>query len=125
MRNNQFIHSINEIVQTAKEYGNTQKLLSKLYVIEKISKTGTMFVTAIISSIIAAASLVMLTLAFVYWYGENIGTLSTGFLIAGGFYILLFFLFLLLRKPLVENQIVQKATDILLEDEYVNEEEHE
>ncbi len=121
MKKGQFTDSFNEIFDTAKAYGKTQRLLFKLYLVEKVSRTGSMFISSIVASVLAGILLVFLTFAFSFWYGEKFGSLSTGFLISAGFYLLLFIIFIILRKPIVENQVVKKATDIFLEEEYLNE----
>lgn len=125
MNKGQFTDSFNNIFKTAKDYGKTQRLLFKLYLVEKVSRAGTMFLSSIVTSVIAAIFIIFLTFAFSFWYGETYGSLSTGFLISAGFYLLLFFIFLILRRSLIENQVVQKATDIFLEEEYLNESKDE
>jgi hypothetical protein len=125
MKKGQFIDSFNDILDTAKAYGNTQRILLKLYLVEKISRTGTMFLTSVIAGIILGIFLAFLTFAFSFWYGETYGSLSTGFLISAGFYLVLFIVFLLLRRTIIENKVVQKATDIFLEEEYLKESENE
>mgnify|MGYP006288503673 CR=1 FL=1 len=125
MKKGQFTDSFNDIFDTAKAYGKTQRLLFKLYLVEKVSRTGSMFLSTIVASVLAGILLVFITFAFSFWYGETFGSLSTGFLISAGFYLVLFVVFIILRKPIIENQVVKKATDIFLEEEYLNDSQDE
>ena len=52
-------------------------------------------------------NVLLLTFAFVYWYGENIGTYTQGFLIASAVYIIAGLILFFNRVKLISNPVVK------------------
>ena len=63
--------------------------------------------------ILLMAAFVYFSMMFVLWMKTLTGSLTYGFLIIAGFFLLLFILFVLLRKKMIINPIIKKMSSIL------------
>jgi uncharacterized membrane protein YbhN (UPF0104 family) len=117
MTNKSLQENFTELNDVIKRYINTKINYWKVVLLEKIYKIWGhlfLFLLVIVSLLFV---FLLLAFAFSYWYGNNIGTISTGFLIAAGGFVIIALLLYLLRKPLFSNKIIEKISTVLFDDD--------
>lgn len=117
MKKDSLTDNITELNDIVKNYLEARVDLWKVMFLEKLSKIGTYFFSAISILLIALFFLLCLTLAFSFWYGNTYGNLSEGFLISAGFFVLLAFILFFLRKQLFSNNIIKNIASIVFSEE--------
>ena len=80
------------------------------------SKLATFLLIAVIFFILAMFLLLFLSLAFVFWFGKDLGPAWVGALIVTAFYVFLGVLIYVQRHPLFINPLVSHLTKILMEE---------
>lgn len=112
------------MAKDVKEYANLQIQLFKLNTVEKLSQILSLLVVIIAGAILLMAAFVFFSMVFVLWMKGLTGSMMTGFLILGAFFVLLFIIFFLLRKKLMINPLIKKLSSVLFKDsESVGEED--
>ncbi len=111
------MESVGELGDSVKSYINARVDLWKLSFLERFSKSSTYFFTSVVFILTIAIFILMLAFAFSFWYAEEHGLLSHGFLISGGGVVTIGIIIILLRKPLFTNGILKKLSKLLFEDE--------
>ncbi len=120
MKKNALSDNLAEITAAVKSYINTRIELLKLTMLQKITKAGT-FMLTFVSVVVALFSiLIFLMFAFSFWYGEKTGSLSQGFLISAGIFLLISIVILIFRKALFSKPLVSIFSHIL----FFNDEEN-
>ncbi|MCQ2286791.1 MAG: phage holin family protein [Bacteroidales bacterium] len=104
------------LVKDAKEYIELQSDLIRLNLVEKLSQIISYFAVILIVVVLAMAAFVYCSVAFVIWMKSFLGSYLYGFLILGGFFILLTLILLACRKKLFINPIIKKLSSILFSD---------
>lgn len=104
------------MAKDAKEYADLQLQLLKLNLVEKSSQILSLLVVIIAGAILLMAAFIFFSLVFVLWMRNITGSMMTGFIILGAFFILLFILFFALRKKLMINPLIKKLSAILFKD---------
>ena len=101
------------LVNNVKDYADLQLQLLKLNIVEKTSQILSLLIVIIAGTILLMAAFVYFSMMFVLWMKTLTGNLTYGFLIIAGFFLLLFILFVLLRKKMIINPIIKKMSSIL------------
>ena len=101
------------LVNNVKDYADLQLQLLKLNIVEKTSQILSLLIVIIAGTILLMAAFVYFSMMFVLWMKTLTGSLTYGFLIIAGFFLLLFILFVLLRKKMIINPIIKKMSSIL------------
>ena len=101
------------LVNNVKDYADLQLQLLKLNIVEKTSQILSLLIVIIAGTILLMAAFVYFSMMFVLWMKTLTGSLTYGFLIIAGFFLLLFILFVLLRKKMIINPIINKMSSIL------------
>jgi len=109
------------LTDNLKEYVNLRIDLAKLILTEKIAKLASFFLIAVIFFILAMFLLLFLSLAFVFWFGDEIGPAWLGTLIVTAVYILGGVVIYLKRHQFFINPLVSNLTKILMEEKDENE----
>ena len=104
------------LTENVKDYVNLRIDLVKLILTEKIAKLASFFLIAVIFFILAMFLLLFLSLAFVFWFGNDIGPAWLGALIITAAYILCGLLIYVKRSQFFINPLVSHLTKILMED---------
>ena len=113
--------NFSSLAENVKDYVNLRIDLVKLILTEKIAKLASFFLIAVIFFILAMFLLLFLSLAFVFWFGINIGPIWLGALIITAIYILGGFLIYVRRHQFFINPLVSQLTKILMEGKEENE----
>lgn len=101
------------LVNNVKDYADLQLQLLKLNIVEKTSQILSLLIVIIAGTILLMAAFVYFSMMFVLWMKTLTGSLTYGFLIIAGFFLLLFILFVLLRKKMIINPIIRKMSSIM------------
>lgn len=117
MSGNQLSENIAELSAHVKSYIQSHINLLKLEIIENLSRISTFFASVLVMIIIIASALLFFTFGFSYWFGETYGNYALGFLISGGFYILLGIIFCIFRKRIIGNKIIRSLSNIFFREE--------
>lgn len=115
--NKTLTENFEQVNQAFGKYVEARLNLLKIQLLEKITRVGTYFLSSVFSILALFLVLLMLGLAFSFWYGEAHGNLVHGFLISAGFFILLAFAAIWMRKRLFSDPIVRNISGIIFEDE--------
>ncbi len=113
--------NFSSLTENVEDYINLRVNYVKLVLTEKIAKLASFFMIAVIFFILAMFLLLFISLAFVFWFGEEIGPTYVGALIVVAIYILGGVGIYQGRHKLFLNPLVTQLTKILMEEE----EEHD
>ena len=109
------IKHIEDFVSKAGDLAETKVELWKLRAAGKISETVSSLISVIAIAIISCAAIIIISFGIAFWIGSELGNVSYGFFIVGGFYAfagLLLYLFRRqwIKKP-VSNLIINKIIE--------------
>ena len=108
------------LTENVKDYVNLRIDLAKLIVTEKIAKLVSFFLISVIFFILAMFLLLFLSLAFVFWFGKDIGPEWLGALIVTAVYVLGGVLIYIKRHAFFISPLVTHLTKILMEEKDEN-----
>lgn len=108
---NNITTSLTGLSQEFKQYLNLKVALVSLNLSRRFSQLFSLLLSAIIFVGLFSVILLMLTFAFVYWYGSEVGAIYQGFLIAGLFYMLVALMVYALRKQLFIDPMIRLLND--------------
>ena len=111
--NDKNVETIAQLIEVLKHYIGLQTEYVKLDVIEKVVRLLTVITVVTVFCIILLISLIYLSFAAVYALQTLVGSLIWAFLIVGGGYLLLLFIFILLRHKLIERPLVRFLGNLL------------
>ena len=102
--------NLEQLIDSVQDYIHTRSELSKLQAVEKSSKMAGGLTVGLILFLITVIGLLFMSVAGAYAISEWIGKAYSGFLIVGGFYLLLGILIFMnqdswIRKPMMNNII--------------------
>jgi len=97
--------TIGALFDDASDYLETRVDLLKMKMIDKASDAASSVVSVIATLVFAIFALILLSIALAVWLGDLIGTMYLGFLIVGGLYVLIAFLFHFFRKAWIKDPI--------------------
>ncbi len=117
MARNDIAENFSEINALIKKYINARVDLLKLSLLQKITKAGTYLLTFVSIIVSAFAITIFLMFSFSFWYGENVGSIATGFLIAAGIYLVLLFMLYLLRKVIFKRNLIRIFAKIIFSED--------
>lgn len=113
--------NFSSLTENVKDYINLRIDLAKLIITEKLAKLASFFLLLIIFFILAMFLLLFLSMAFVFWFGAEIGPFWLGTLIITSVYVLGGFFIFWKRHELFINPLVTQLTRILMEEKNENE----
>lgn len=106
---------VKNLFSSAVDYGKTSLELLKVSAVERGSKLMSKLLVGMVLVLLFFFSIVFLNVALALWIGSLLSSITLGFLIVGGFYLLLFILLILLAKksigPIIRNAIIKELYD--------------
>ena len=111
-KNRSLTENLRELNEVIKRYISARIRLFQLVMLDKFAKAGTFLITSVLVIISGAFILLLLTLAFSYWYGKTYGSLAQGFLISAGFFVLVTLIIYWLRKSFITNIIIRVMSEL-------------
>lgn len=109
-------NEIGEIKTNSEEFITSSLNYYRLWGFKVSAKAGSIFMTIILLSLFLMMAMLFLSLFAAFAIGESMQHRPLGFLIVGGFYLLLTLLAYLLRKRIVEKPLLKKLSEIMLQD---------
>jgi ABC-type multidrug transport system fused ATPase/permease subunit len=109
--------NFSSLTENVEDYINLRVNYVKLILTEKIAKLASFFMLAVIFFIMAMFLLLFISLAFVFWFGQEIGPTYVGALIVVAIYIIGGVGIYQGRNKLFLNPLVTQLTKILMEEE--------
>ncbi|MDR1181978.1 MAG: hypothetical protein LBL13_08370 [Bacteroidales bacterium] len=100
-------------IKDVKEYMKMNYDLFCLHLIEKLSIILSFLFALFIGVLLLMVAFVYFSMAFIYWTELFFHSLIPGFLILGGVYVGLFFVFYLFRKRIFVNPLIKILSRIL------------
>ena len=113
---------INKVADKVNQYLETRVLMVKLGLIERASNLMSLFMLLLISMFIVMLVLFFLGLAMATMFTYLTGNGAIGFLITAMIFLLLLFILMLLRKPILKS-FANMYVGLLTEDDEENETE--
>ena len=108
--------NVSSLTENVRDYINLRIDLIKLILTEQLARLASFFLIAVIFFILAMFMLLFLSMAFVYWFGAEIGPNWVGALIVTAVYVLGGVVIYAKRHELFVNPLVTQITKILMED---------
>jgi O-antigen/teichoic acid export membrane protein len=109
------IKHIEDFVSKAGDLAETKVELWKLRATAKISETISSLISVIAIAILIVVAVTIVSLGVAFWIGSEMGNISYGFFIVGGFYAFAGLLVYLFRKKWIKrpvsNLIINKITE--------------
>jgi len=107
-----FTQPISELTEEAKRYFNLRINHIGLQVNKKMAEFASQLITMLVLAGIFAMIILMLSFAFVFWYGKSVGPYHHGFLIMSLVYALIGFIIYFYRDRLLLNPIIHKISEM-------------
>lgn len=99
------IKHIEDFVSKAGDLAETKAALWKLGAAGKISETVSSLMSVIATAMLIGLAVITLSFGVAFWIGSEMGELSYGFFIVGGFYLLIGLLVFVFRREWIKNPI--------------------
>ena len=113
----EILTSAGETFEYARQYVKQQGDYIRLEAAERISKTTSAVVTALVLGIFSMLVLIMLSLAAAFWLGNKMGSYAEAFLIMSAVYCLLGSLVFIFRRQLVTKPTLKLMLNAFFEKE--------
>jgi hypothetical protein len=107
MTSEEFARPVRQLSAGVVNYINLRINQVSLIIGKRMAELTTTIVTVTILAGFATMILLMLTLAFVSWYGSSVGSYTHGLLIVSAFYIFAGLIIFLSRKRLISDPVVR------------------
>lgn len=115
--------TFNSLSSNLREYVNLKISLYKLMATEALAQAASHLMITIVLFLLGMFLLFFLSLAFVFWFGEQTGSTWGGSLIVAGLYLILIVIIFLKREKLFLNPLIQKLTLFIQEEEEASDED--
>ena len=107
-----FSDHINKVSEDAKSYLNSSLEYYKLDSFKKMMSGAVSLVNLLVSGSIFLIFLLFISVGVAIIIGESLGSLSYGYFVIAGFYLLLFILYKLFGKPLTTEIVLKKYSKL-------------
>lgn len=109
--------NLSSVTDVLKDYMHAKLDLFKLDLLKRSSRAG-VFLFTFFSVLFSVFALVLfLMFSFSFWYGEQTGNLSLGFLLSAAVFLLLIVLIFLLRKAIFGRSMIKNISKILFSED--------
>ena len=99
------IKHIEDFVSKAGDLAETKVELWKLRTAGKISETASSLISTFVIALLCCVAIIIISIGIALWIGSEMGNLSYGFFIVGGFYAFVGLLVFLFRKKWIKNPV--------------------
>jgi len=101
-----------DILNHAGDYAETFYKLNLVRLTKKVSDIGSGLVSSVLIFFISLCILLFISFAGAWWLGDITNNRALGFLLIAGFYLLIVFVLILMRKkvisPFIRNTLIRK-----------------
>lgn len=112
-----FSKHIQELSEGIKAYISNQAEYYKLIAFRRAVKSVSVIIQTIVVGGLFLFFLSLISIGGALYIGHSLGQVSLGFLIIGGVYLVLFIIFLIFRKSLIETFVLREFSKIANEEE--------
>lgn len=109
------LDQIRNLAETAKSLAETKAEILKLKAIKQVSKSMSSILIILFVAILSILAVILLSISLAIWIGGMVNSISAGFLIVGGFFLLVSLILLALRKkslaPTLTNSFIEKMAN--------------
>lgn len=105
---------VDSLLEKATDYSNTSIELIKLKAVDKTSDSVSSIVAPTIIILVVGIALLFLNLGLALWLGPLLGELSYGFLLVGGFYIVVSIILYLFMRDKLKATVYDALVKFLL-----------
>lgn len=109
------LDQIRNLADTAKSLAETKAEILKLKAIKQVSKSISSLLIILFVSILLILAVILLSISLSLWIGQLVNSSSAGFLIVGGFYLVVSLILFALRKkslaPPLTNSLIEKMAN--------------
>ena len=116
MESKKISENVSEMTQHIKDYVHLKLNILSLSLTEMLSHMASFMMILLITFFTFLFFSLFASVAFILWYRDMGGHVSTGALIVALFYLVMGFVIILLRNPLVINPLVSQLSKMLTED---------
>lgn len=109
------IKHIEDFVSKAGDLAETKVELWKLRAAGKISETISSLISVIAITILFCVAMIIVSLGVAFWIGSEMGNISYGFFIVGGFYAFAGLLLYLFRKHWIKKPVSNLVINKIIE----------
>jgi hypothetical protein len=121
MESNKISDGVSEITENVKEYIQLRLDLLMLKITEKATKLLSYLLISIVFFILIILITFFISLAFIFWFKENIGPGWTACLITAVFYLIVGWVIFMMRTKLFVNPLLDQLSKTFLEEEHEHE----
>jgi len=114
---NKLTNNIAELNDSVKEYVQVKFDLFKLLLLKRTSEFVSYLFSYMIIILFSVMIIMFLGAAFSIWYGQKFNNYAEGILISAGVLVIIAGLFLLLRKKIITNTLLNNFSEILFEED--------
>ena len=122
MESKKISENVSEMTDNIMDYVHLKLNLLSLSLTEMLSHLASSMMILLIAFFTFLFFSLFASVAFILWYRDMGGHVSTGALIVALFYLVMGFVIILLRNPLIINPLVSQLSKMLTEDRDDNEE---
>ena len=101
-----------DVLNHASDYAETFYKLNLVRLTKKVSDVASGVVNSVLIFFISLCVLLFISFAGAWWLGDVVESRALGFLLIAGFYLLLIFILILMRKniisPFIRNTLIRK-----------------
>lgn len=108
---------IDELNDNIRAYIKSMLEYYRLRVFKKAVQGSSLLIKLLIIGSIFLLFLGFLSIGVAIWIGNALGALSTGFFIIAGVYLIVFFIFLIFRKKLIDNPILRRVSKLIFSED--------
>lgn len=112
--------NLERVVERIEDYGTSTAEYYKLRLFKSTMKFSTALVNMLVIGFIAFLFLIFISIGGAVYLSALIGNPFSGFLIVAGFYLLVLILVILFGQRFIEQKMLLKFSDLLIEDEDFN-----
>lgn len=109
-------NNFGEIKENTEKYISTNVAYIRLWGFKVTAKAASAFLTLTLVVLFATISLLFMSIAAAYAIGSQLNSVSLGFLIIGGIYLITTLIAFFFRKSLVEQPVLKKLSEIFFND---------
>ncbi len=120
---NKLTNNIAELNDSVKQYVQVKFDLFKLLLLKKTSTFISYLLSYLVIILFSIIIIMFLGAAFAIWYGQKFNNYLEGVLIATGMLVFLAILFIIFRKRILTNALLNNFSEVLFDDDHDNEQE--
>lgn len=109
--------SLQQVIESIEDYGTSTAEYFKLRLFKSTMKFSTALVNMLVIGFISFLFLIFISIGGALYLSALIGSAFSGFLIIGGVYLLILLLVLFFGKEFIEQKMLLKFSDLLIEDD--------